>query len=358
MKQRTESTSDGKEYVRASENLYRNTASGLYYALVKRSGKQIRRSLKTTDFALAKRRLKEFIEKSDRLDLSKGKQKVGFQEWGEQWLETMKAKLKPASHVRRLCSLKQLKTHFGTSTVRGVTRTQCEEWASKRAPRVAASTYNNERETLISILDYALREGLILDNPARVLERKRQGKRQLTIPTRDQFLLLVKTMRGMERRIAEAANLIELLAYSGMRKGEANAFRWGDIDWKRGMFAVTGGEGGTKNHDVRMVPIFPALRDFLESRKAQICEHSPDDLVVPGQSAPKAIQAAGLKAELPHFTHHSMRHFFVSNAIEKGIDFKVIAAWVGHKDGGVLVAQTYGHLRNAHSMEMAKLMTV
>ena len=45
-------------------------------------------------------------------------------------------------------------------------------------------------------------------------------------------------------------------------------------------------------------------------------------------------------------------------AIEKNIDFKTIAAWVGHKDGGVLVAQTYGHLRDTHSMEMAKLMKV
>ena len=48
---------------------------------------------------------------------------------------------------------------------------------------------------------------------------------------------------------------------------------------------------------------------------------------------------------------------FVSSAIEAGVDFKVIAGWVGHKDGGVLVAKTYGHLRNTHSFEMAKRMT-
>ena len=52
-----------------------------------------------------------------------------------------------------------------------------------------------------------------------------------------------------------------------------------------------------------------------------------------------------------------MRHFFCSNAIEAGIDFKVIAGWLGHKDGGYLVAKTYGHLRDAHSFEMAKRMT-
>ena len=38
-------------------NLYRLKSSGTYYGLFKRSGKQIRRSLKTTDGALARRRL-------------------------------------------------------------------------------------------------------------------------------------------------------------------------------------------------------------------------------------------------------------------------------------------------------------
>ena len=52
-----------------------------------------------------------------------------------------------------------------------------------------------------------------------------------------------------------------------------------------------------------------------------------------------------------------MRHFFVSNAIEAGVDFATIAAWVGHKDGGVLVAKTYGHLRQSHSAAMAERMS-
>jgi len=34
-----------------------------------------------------------------------------------------------------------------------------------------------------------------------------------------------------------------------------------------------------------------------------------------------------------------MRHFFCSNAIEIGVDFKTIAYWLGHTDGGVLVAR-------------------
>jgi hypothetical protein len=47
-------------------NLYR-AHTGRYYLLVKRAGKQFRRSLKTKDAKLAKRRLREFQEKAGRL---------------------------------------------------------------------------------------------------------------------------------------------------------------------------------------------------------------------------------------------------------------------------------------------------
>lgn len=40
------------------------------------------------------------------------------------------------------------------------------------------------------------------------------------------------------------------------------------------------------------------------------------------------------------------------------MDFKVIASWVDHKDGRVLVAKTYRHLRETHWFEMATRMTL
>ena len=52
-----------------------------------------------------------------------------------------------------------------------------------------------------------------------------------------------------------------------------------------------------------------------------------------------------------------MRRMFITSAIERGVDVKVIAQWQGHKDGGKLILGTYSHVRPAHSLEMAKLMT-
>jgi site-specific recombinase XerD len=82
-----------------------------------------------------------------------------------------------------------------------------------------------------------------------------------------------------------------------------------------------------------------------------------DWLVVPIQSAKTALNSACEETKLPHYNHHLCRHFFCSNAIEAGVDFLTIAGWLGHSDGGVLAAQTYGHLRDDHSRAMAAKMT-
>ena len=47
---------------------------------------------------------------------------------------------------------------------------------------------------------------------------------------------------------------------------------------------------------------------------------------------------------------------FITRAIEKGIDVKVISEWQGHRDGGKLILETYSHVRAAHSQRMAQLM--
>src|SRR5438874_10516373 len=49
---------------KVAENLYRLESSGGYYALIKRAGKQFRRSLKTKDRKLAERRLGDLKAKN------------------------------------------------------------------------------------------------------------------------------------------------------------------------------------------------------------------------------------------------------------------------------------------------------
>ena len=63
---------------KVAENLYRLESSGGYYALIKKGGKQFRRSLKTKDRKLADRRLKETKEQIGCLSLTDDA-KLGFE---------------------------------------------------------------------------------------------------------------------------------------------------------------------------------------------------------------------------------------------------------------------------------------
>jgi len=350
-------TTTGKTVLRkVGECLYRNESSGTYYALVKKGGKQFRHSLKTKERKVAERSLAQYRQDVARLTMTADAKDYTFKDVAERWLERLRPTLKTSSALRRATSLVKIYEYMGKLPIRSVSARSCEEWSMERGAGIAASTYNNERDTIIAVLEFARREGLILNNPAKDLKRRKQPKTQILIPSREQFSTLVRTLQGLDIRYHEAANLIELLGYSGMRLAEATSLKWEDVNFEKKRFIVKGGDEGTKNHEVREVPLFPALEAFLTALKAKR-QAKPGDSVILIDSAKNALERACKKNTFPHFTHHCMRHYFASNAIEAGIDFKVIAAWFGHKDGGLLVARTYGHLRDSHSQEMAKRMT-
>lgn len=341
-----------------AECLYRHFKTGTYYALVKRNGKQIRKSLKTQDRQLADRKLAEFRTKAGRLTNPTKDRHITFMELAKDWFETAKTRLKPSSAKGLEVNIRQVSKHFGIKAVRSITTGDCHEWEKKRGVNISASSFNHDRTALVAVLNYAVREGLLMENPALTIARRKLPKNQITIPTRAQFILMVQTIRAAGLLAQQGADLVELLACSGMRLSEATGLSWGDVDFESGRFVVTGGSKGTKNHEARSIPLFPPLRNLLERLKAALSNGPhPNQRIISIGTAKKAIGNACKRAGLPPFHHHLLRHFFVSQAIEAGVDFKTIAAWVGHKDGGMLVAKTYGHLTDTHSVAMAQKMT-
>lgn len=71
----------------------------------------------------------------------------------------------------------------------------------------------------------------------------------------------------------------------------------------------------------------------------------------------KAMNRAAAKIGMSRITHHDLRHLFATRCIESGVDVPTVSRWLGHKDGGALAMRVYGHLRDAHSNEMAKLVS-
>jgi integrase len=71
----------------------------------------------------------------------------------------------------------------------------------------------------------------------------------------------------------------------------------------------------------------------------------------------KAVASACKVLGYPAFTIHALRHFFITNAIEAGLDFRAVAGLVNHSDGGALLARRYAHLRDSHLAASVKKLT-
>ena len=88
------------------------------------------------------------------------------------------------------------------------------------------------------------------------------------------------------------------------------------------------------------------MRKFLEST-FDLDEVSRDEYLFKFKSARTALDTASRIADLLLLNAWALLR---KQCIE-GIDFKAIAKRIGHKDGGLLVAKTYGP-RDSHSHEM------
>src|SRR5205814_4609484 len=132
---------NGKRFKKVGPNLYRDSV-GRYYLLVKRGGKQFRRSLNTMDAALAKRRLREFQTQAGRLTTDGTNSSIRFNELAERWLAGKRTDLKASSAGRRETALKARAPYFNARLVRASGAKEVEAWTTNRGPSISPRMWN------------------------------------------------------------------------------------------------------------------------------------------------------------------------------------------------------------------------
>lgn len=344
------------------QNLVRHQNGG-YYVRVTVQGKQVWRSLGTKLLEVAKRRMAPVLEEernrppglrtnSDRLTVAQAIQIRISQ------LENDPA-LKPATrHYWRQVHDYLLRTWTGLADreLGTIRREECEEWAGRNFKAVSATRFNNAVAALRKIFEIGIERGLCGTNPAGRIKRRKPRPTMLELPSLDQFHDWVETIRGANGRYSRACgDFVELLAYSGLRKGEAKELRWKDVDFERREILIRGHrETGTKNWEIRRLPMIAALESLLLRMRDHRGKVGGDECVAEVFEAQKAMTNAAFKLGVTRLTHHDLRHFFATRCIESGVDIPTVAKWLGHKDGGALALKTYGHLRNEHSQAAAE----
>lgn len=265
------------------------------------------------------------IARGEFVDASAARAPVG--ELGSVWIRDL-THVKP-SYWRSLESTwrRHVEPRWGTVAVAAVRHSEVQSWVSGISDAgLSPSTAHRAYGILASILDVAVKDRRIMSNPARGVRLPRKVKREHTYLTDGQVasLALAAGRRGV---------LVLVLAYCGLRWGEAIGLRVKDLDMLRRRLNVTvnavevGGEiivGTPKTHKRRSVPFPPTLAIPL----AQACEgKGPNDLVFgdrPGVHLRRSKSDDGwfsdavVAAGLPRLTPHDLRHTAASLAVRSG----------------------------------------
>lgn len=223
---------------------------------------------------------------------------------------------------------------------------------------------------LRGILDAAVEDQRITRNPAAGIKSqpKKDGKSVRRYLTDDKVARLVRAVPDPDR-----ATLILVLAYTGIRWGEAVALRVRDLNPLRRRLHVRENApevkgrihvGAPKSWEKRTVP-YPQFLDRALERVA--ASKGPSDLLFPGdldgyqrrpttaEDSTSWFRLAVARAGLERLTLHDLRHTAASLAVASGAHVKVVQKMLGHKSAAMTL-DTYADFFDGDLDEVAQLM--
>lgn len=271
------------------------------------------------------------------------------------WLAFQTAVLKPSSaHSLHSAWRVHVEPRRVATRLADLTHGQVRAWITELATSHGASTVIRAHGVLAGILDVAVRDRRLTDNPARGIRLPRKTPARRTYLTHDQVARLASHARH--------PGLVYVLAYTGMRWGEATALRVCDVEPDRRRMHVpqnavtvngTIHVGSPKTHRTRSIAFPLFLAPYVE---CAIAGQHPDTLLfgngrdhlgLPnsqnGWFASAVRRTQSEDPGFPRVTPHDLRHTAASLAIRAGANVKAVQRMLGHASA-VMTLDTYGHL--------------
>lgn len=228
---------------------------------------------------------------------------------------------------------------------------------------LADSTIRQVYTVLRAALDGAVRDGLLAKNPAAAIKRPGVARTEARHVSAVDVTKLLLCAEGLRYR-----NALMLIAATGVRRGEAAALRWSNVDLHAGVLVVRGTLNRVDGRLVitepktdrsrRPVPVPPPLIAVLrEHRAAQENERMmardqwrDHDLVfatklgtpVDPNNILRTIQIAAQKAGIADVGVHTLRHSAAVAWLESGVHIKAVADLLGHSSIAI-TGDVYGH---------------
>lgn len=176
--------------------------------------------------------------------------------------------------------------------------------------------------------------------------------------TKEELLLFLETLRSLDNQ--KAYTLFYLLSFSGMRKGEALALNWKDIDFKNKTVSIN--KALTRGYESKLYVDTPknkqsfrtislddstikVLKEWKINQKIElesngfivensqlIFSNSNNTLMNPQSTRKHILQVLKKNKELKYITTHGFRHTHCSLLFEAGASIKEVQERLGHSD--------------------------
>jgi integrase len=260
-------------------------------------------------------------------------------DWGRTWLERKAVRVKPTTlESYRLMFDNRILPDWEHVRLGDVTFHEVDSWVARLSQTLGAASVRKAHVVLAGILDTAVKDGRLSKNPARGVDLPR-------LPRHEHTYLNHAQVRALAEASGDYRPLILVLAYCGLRFGEAAALRVSNVDPLRRRIRVAHsltevrGQvllGTTKTHAARSVSIPGFLLAVLIEHMAG---KGPDDLLFPAPNGGplrntnfrrrtwnRAVKAAGV----PGLTPHGLRHTAASLAVDSGANVKAVQRMLGH----------------------------
>jgi integrase len=292
-----------------------------------------------------------------------GATRVTCEELRDTYLRSARARRAPTSFVTEEIHLRHFLQFLGQRAKRpadAVGAAAVEAYVADRATKVAPNTVNKELQTIRQMFTFGVEMGACRENPAaRVQRLKQSGKahRFMTKKEIDQAIerggLSDGEIRELRRfrylRPEEIEELLALardsylhvflavLAYTGMRRGEALALEWSDIDFEAKVISVNSRkQSRTRAYTPREIEMHEALASILLSHR----ERQPKGRYVFAGEDLVPLSADRAWPDFKRLTKgtafegigfHALRHSFSSNLARAGVDDRIIDHFMGHQ---------------------------
>ena len=283
--------------------------------------------------------------------------KTSFADFSREWLVTT-GHLKPKTREGYESILRtHLLPAFGDRPIARVRPVEVGRFFSGlAADGMSISRMRQTKNVLKRIFDEAVRNSYLARTPVEAIRLSSPQRREMSVLSPREVSLLASNVP--ERYQA----LIFVLAYGGLRWGEATALRCGRFNVLRGRVEVMEAVsevngvlhfGSTKTHQVRSVVLPSFLRDMLAEHLSRFVEDDVDALVFTTENSTNlrignfrrrvwwpALDSAGIPRSV---RIHDLRHTCASMLIARGAHAKAIQQHLGHSSISVTF-DVYGHL--------------